>query len=401
MHYAWIIAFTGTLVVLLGHGFSRMSYSILLPPMKEGLLLTYSQAGLIGTANFIGYLCLAVVGGLIAVRFGARRTIFVSLIVMGISLFLTGLSNSFDFAFLMRLITGMGNGGSYIPMMALPAAWFASRKRGLAMGIVTVGTGTGLTILGLGLPPLMGKFGSMGWRYAWCVMGAIVFVLSFVCYYALRDNPAEKGTSMYGGEEERKGPTDVSLFSAWKDLLLEKEIWKLGSIYFMWGLSYIIYLTFFMAYLTHEMALAPAKAGRMFAIMGLCGILSGVIWGSISDVLGRRYGLVLAYLTLASSFLAFAFWQSIPGFYASAIIFGTCMSSIPAIVSAAIGDVTGGRRAPAALGFVTVFFGVGQSIGPGVAGWMRDATGTFVGGFILSGLAALLGAAGSMMLRKR
>ena len=145
-HYAWVIAFTGTLVLLISHGFGRMSYSILLPPMREALGLTYTQVGLIGTGNFIGYLCLAIAGGFLAARYGARKVISVSLVVMGISLFLTGLSNSFASAFLMRLITGMGTGGSYIPMMGLPAAWFAARKRGLATGINTIGTGLGLSI---------------------------------------------------------------------------------------------------------------------------------------------------------------------------------------------------------------------------------------------------------------
>ena len=62
-HYAWVIAWTGALVVLFAHGFGRMSYSVILPPMKKGLSLTYTQVGLIGTGNFIGYLCLAVIGG--------------------------------------------------------------------------------------------------------------------------------------------------------------------------------------------------------------------------------------------------------------------------------------------------------------------------------------------------
>ena len=74
MHYAWIIASTGTLVLLLTQGFGRMSYSVILPSMKDGLVLTYTQIGLIGTANFIGYLSLAVVGGFLAVRSRTRRT---------------------------------------------------------------------------------------------------------------------------------------------------------------------------------------------------------------------------------------------------------------------------------------------------------------------------------------
>jgi MFS family permease len=285
--------------------------------------------------------------------------------------------------------------------MGLTAAWFAAGKRGLAAGILTVGTGMGLSIVGLVLPYLIGRFGPDGWRYAWFLLGALVFVLSFVCYGFLRDTPDEKGTSMYGGEEERKGRTDVTFFSAWGEVVREKEIWKLGAVYFMFGFSYIIYMTFFVAYLTSEGGLTPQKAGGIFAVLGLFSILSGVAWGWISDRLGRRYGFLLAYLTLSLACLIFAFWRSTPGFYASAIVFGIIMSSIPAIMAAAVGDSMGGKLAPAGLGFITVIFGVGQSLGPAVAGWMKDTSGTFTWGFILSAAVALIGAGGSMTLRKK
>lgn len=63
LHYAWIIAFTGTLVTVLAHGFGRMSYSVILPSMREGLALNYKQVGLIATGNFIGYLVLGSLAG--------------------------------------------------------------------------------------------------------------------------------------------------------------------------------------------------------------------------------------------------------------------------------------------------------------------------------------------------
>jgi MFS family permease len=401
IHYAWIIAFTGTLVLLLTQGFGRMSYSVILPSMKEGLLLSYTQAGLIGTANFIGYLSLAVIGGFLAVRFGTGRTIFVSLLVMGVSLFLTGLSGSFASAFLMRLITGMGNGSAVVPMMALTATWFAARKRGLAAGILTMGTGLGLSILGLLLPYVMAQFGSDGWRYAWFLLGVIVFALSFVCRALLRDNPADKGTAMYGGTEEVKNREGVTFLSAWAEVVREKEIWKLGVVYFMFGLAYIVYITFFVAYLTSEAALTPQKAGQIFALLGLASILSGALWGTLSDVLGRRYSSALAYLAITLSFLILALWRSTAGYYVSSIVFGISLSSIPAIMTAAVGDSIGGKLAPAGLGFITLIFGIGQSLGPAIAGWLKDMTGTFAWAFVLSSAVSLMGAAGSMLLRKK
>src|SRR5271157_3554878 len=144
MHYAWTIALTGLFVVLFAHGFGRMSYSVILPYMKDALSLTYTQVGLIATGNLVGYLLFTTFGGFLATRFGPRKVISISLLVTGVGLFLTGFSHSFSFAFVTRLITGIGNGGCFVPMMALPAAWFVMRKRGLAMGIVNIGVCVGL-----------------------------------------------------------------------------------------------------------------------------------------------------------------------------------------------------------------------------------------------------------------
>ncbi|MCX5809169.1 MAG: MFS transporter [Proteobacteria bacterium] len=401
LHYAWVIAFTGALVTILAHGFGRMSYSVILPSMKDGLTLSYTQLGSIATGNFIGYLCLAIIGGFLAARFGVRRVVFISLLVIGVSLFLTGFSNSFIYAFFMRLITGTGNGGSYVPIMALPAAWFVMKRRGLATGIVSGGIGAGLFFSGIVLPPVISAFGKEGWRYAWFLLGITVFILAFVCYAFLRNNPKEKGLSIYGGEEEQKGGPKVTLFSAFKDVVVEPEIWKLGCVYFMYGFSYIIYLTFFVAYLTKEMGVAPVAAGRIFAVLGVFSIFCGVIYGWISDVLGRRYGSMIAYLTLTLSYIVFAFWNDYTGFYISAVVFGIAAFSIPTIMAAASGDAVGGRLAPAGLGFITLFFGIGQALGPAIGGYIKDATGTFTNAFILSAIVSFAGALGSLILRKK
>lgn len=401
MHYAWIIAFSGTLVTILAHGFGRMSYSVILPTMKDGLKLSYTELGSIATGNFIGYLSLAIIGGFLAARYGTRKVIFISLLVLSISLFLTGLSNSFLFAFFMRLISGIGNGGSYVPIMALPAAWFVSKKRGLATGIVSAGIGIGLSISGLMLPPIIAAFGENGWRYAWFILGILVFVFSFVCYALLRDNPSEKGLTMYGGMEETKALSKVTLFSAFREVTKEREIWKLGAVYFMYGFSYIIYLTFFVAYLTKEMGLSPHKAGRIFSVLGVFSIFCGVIYGWVSDIFGRRYGALLAYSTLAISYVLFALLRNDLGFYLSAIVFGISAFSVPTIMAAATGDALGPKLAPAGLGFITLFFGIGQALGPAVGGLIKDTTNTFSYAFLLSACVSAVGAIGSLLLRKK
>ena len=63
------------------------------------------------------------------------------------------------------------------------------------------------------------------------------------------------------------------------------------------------------------------------------------------------------------------------------------------------GDAVGHRLAPAALGFVTLFFGIGQAAGPWIAGAIADTSGSFSGAFLLAAFVAALGCIGSLLLR--
>ena len=99
IHYGWIVMGMGMLTTIGAHGFGRMAYTLILPAMKDGLHFTYAQLGLLGTGNFIGYLSLAIIGGFLAAKFGTRIVITLALILMGMTMILTGLAQSFGFAF--------------------------------------------------------------------------------------------------------------------------------------------------------------------------------------------------------------------------------------------------------------------------------------------------------------
>ncbi len=406
IHYGWIVVFMGLLTTIGAHGFGRMSYTIILPSMKDGLNFTYTQLGLLGTGNFIGYLTFAIIGGFLAARFGIRIVITIALLLMGITIILTGMANTFHFAFLMRLLTGLGNGAAYVPAMALGSAWFAMKRRGFATGIVSAGIGTGTLIAGLVVPPILAAYGTDGWRFAWYYLGGAVLIIAGICYIFIRSRPEEKGLTPVGTQEESPSTQGGRAEGAakalqWGLVYKVKQMWHLGLVYFMYGFSYIIYMTFFAAYLIKEMGMTPAKAGGLWALVGGLSIFCGVIWGGISDVLGRKKGAALAYLTLAISYLCFAFIRVEIGFYLSAIIFGITAWSVPTIMAAAAGDMVGGRLAPAGLGFITLFFGIGQALGPAVGGYIADLTHSFMGAFMLAGGVSLVGMIGSLLLRSR
>jgi MFS family permease len=393
LHYGWIVISMGLLTTIAAHGFGRMSYTIILPAMKNALNLSYTQMGWIGTGNFIGYLTMAIIGGFLAARFGSRIVITVALILMG------------------RLLTGLGNGASYVPAMALGSAWFAMRRSGFATGVVSAGIGTGMMISGFMVPPILSAFDADGWRFSWYILGGAVALISGIVYLFVRSRPDEIGLQQVGENQEKNESatpvkTEKTSFLQWTEVIKMGSVWYLGVVYFFYGLSYVIYLTFFTAYLA-DLGINQVWAGRLFGWLGALSIFCGVIWGGISDRLGRGKGSALAYLVLALSYIIYAssafFYESYEikfGFILSAIFFGLTAWSIPTIMAAAAGDFVGPRLAPAGLGFITLFFGIGQAIGPALGGYLRDVSQTFTVPFLVAAGISLIGMVASFYLKK-
>jgi sugar phosphate permease len=416
-HYGWVVIFTGMLVTIGAHGFGRMAYTLILPQMREGLGLNYAQLGLLSTGNFIGYLACAVIGGFLAARYGTRIVIPISLLLMGVTMLLTGAAQSFEFAFAMRLLTGMGNGGAYVPALALGSTWFAMRRSGFATGIVSGGSGAGILLSGLIVPAIMVSYMTEAWRYSWYYLGSFVLVIAVLSAIFLRNRPEDIGLRAVGAPPPEKPAVDDTAAAEstdpakdsqvkraaplqWGLVYRVKEVWYLGLVYSLYGFSYVIYMTFFVEFLYREIGLSQVLAGSMYALAGTLSIFCGVIWGGISDRLGRKYGAALAYLALALSYVIFAVFDSMFAFYVSLIIFGLSAWSIPTIMAAAAGDYVGPRLAPAGVGFVTLFFGVGQALGPWLGGYIADLTETFVYSFFLATAVSLLGMLCSLLLRK-
>jgi MFS family permease len=348
---------------------------------------------------------MAIIGGFLAARFGTRIVITWALILMGVTMILTGLANSFGFAFAMRLLTGLGNGAAYVPAMALGSVWFAMKRRGFATGIVSAGIGTGTLISGLLVPPILAAFGQNGWRYSWYTLGCIVLVISGIVYAFVRSRPEEKGLQQVGDEVTARSPAaapDEKKVSTlqWTGVIKMGSVWYLGVVYFFYGFSYIIYMVFFAAYLVKEMGYTQQAAGGLWALVGGLSVSCGVIWGGISDKIGRSKGAALAYLVLAVAYIIYALVKVPFGFYLSAVVFGLTAWSIPTIMAATAGDFVGPKLAPAGLGFITLFFGIGQALGPALGGYLADVTQSFTAAFLVAGGISLVGMILAFFLRK-
>lgn len=390
--YAWVVLAVSTLVVFGSLGLARFGYTMVLPSMQSALGMDNAQAGALASANLVGYLVLAVAGGALAARFGPRTVITTGLIVIAAGMALTGLARGFGDAALWRAVTGVGSGASNVPVMGLLAAWFVRRRRGLAAGIAVTGSSLALMLLGPLVPRLLDAHGAQGWRVCWFLFAAVAAGLAALAVLVLRNGPSDLN---------RAAPASASLpITGWGRVYRSKVVWHLGAIYAAFGFSYIIYLTFFTKYLVAEGGYTQAAAGNLFMIMGWLSLLCGLVWGTVSDVLGRRAAMAMVYLMHTVAFGLFAWWPSPVGFTVSAVLFGLSAWSIPAIMAATCGDLLGPRLSPAGLGFVTLFFGIGQAAGPSLAGALADAGRSLAPAMWLAAAVALAGAVSVLFLRE-
>ncbi len=380
-HYGWIIVFAGILTLFACLGLGRFTLGMLLPSMGETLNLTYSQMGLISTFNFIGYLAAVVLVHLLVERIGTRHTVAISLLLIGLSMAMISFGQGFYSILFLYLITGIASGGANVPIMGLVSHWFRRDLRGKAAGYMVIGNGLAIMLTGIMVPMINLAQGAQGWRLSWLIMGGIVIAIAVIAEILLRNSPEEMGLMPLGRH------SDFHQQHAKSD---EKERRKIvihiGSIYFMFGFSYVIYATFIVTTLVNERNMSEAFAGNIWFWIGFFSLFSGPLFGTLSDKLGRKAGLSLVYLLHVISYLLIGVFNSEWAVYVSVFLFGICAWSVPSIMAATTGDYMGPEHAVKAFGTVTLFFGMGQIIGPTLAGLIAESSGSFVSSYLMAAL---------------
>lgn len=126
--------------------FGWANYPAVLPVIVDDIGLSGTQAGIIYSAYFVGYVLAIVPLGAVADTHSARRVIGAS--AVGTGLFGVGfalLTVDVVTGSLFRLLAGACFAGVYVPGMALLADWFPPSNRGRAIGlyvgVLSVGSG--------------------------------------------------------------------------------------------------------------------------------------------------------------------------------------------------------------------------------------------------------------------
>lgn len=399
IHYGWYVIGAGTLCIFAGLGFGRFALGMLLPAMGASLQLSYSQMGMISTANFVGYLLAVLVCGHISARIGSRLLIFLALLLVAASMLLVSLAGSFITVALFYTLTGMGSGASNVPMMALVASWFGSRQRGKAAGFIVIGSGFAILLSGKLIPYLNQLRQTDGWRISWLTLGIIVLAIAIICFLVIRDTPAELGLQPFVG---KKNPQPQEDFSFGNNLapVTKKEIYHLGAIYFLFGYTYVIYATFIVTTLVQERGFSEIAAGNFWSWVGFLSLFSGPVFGTLSDRFGRKAGLIMVFSIQMCAYLLVAL--ALPGFflYLSIGCYGIVAWAIPSIMAALVGDYVGPQKTARVFGFITFIFALGQIAGPAVAGFLAEKFGSFSSSFFMAAFFAAMAVLLTSILKK-
>ena len=387
LHYGWWIVLSALLSVFISLGVGRFALGMLLPAMAENLALDYVQMGWISTANFIGYLLGALWVRQLLPRYGERVLISGALLVIIATMVGISVAAGFMTLLILYIGTGLGSGVAFVSAVALVPHWFVSRWRGRAVGFLSAGAGLAVILSGWAIPLINGALGPPGWRLGWAALAAVCLPLAIFCMLVLRSRPAEMNLEPFGGNGETAqrpappapgaGVTETAAGRAMRDLII-----RLGTVYFLFGMTYVVYLTFVVTTLVREHGMAEARAGQFWIWMGVFTLICGPLMGALSDRLGRRAGIAMAFLLQGCAYALIAQGSGNAVIYLSVALFGLSAFGVPLIITAAVADYLTPGRAVGVIGAITVIFGLGQMLGPVLAGLMAEYSGSFTPAYL-------------------
>ncbi|SDS07753.1 Cyanate permease [Halopseudomonas xinjiangensis] len=382
-----ITVLCGTLTSLVVIGFARLAYGVILPAMRADLGLSYQQAGILSTVTALCYVCFVLAGGLAAARWGAKASILFGMLTVTVGFVGLAFAANFWLVMFLKGVLGFGTAFAFAPMVSLLATWFPE-KRGLVIGCMTSGVGLGVLVSGVLVPAMFSAFGEHGWRVSWGVFaGAALFVAAMIALFVR--NPPQAKSSDAGGL-----PSDEK----WR-IYRNPRVLIVASTYGIIGMGYIVQTVFMVSYMV-ETGHSASTAGSFMAMMGLMSIAAGPLWGWVSDFWGRGNALAMCIFMVIVAMGLPLIDQTLLFFFLHFLVMGASINGLFAMIQTSATDQVAPRYIPIAFSFATLFFAIGQFLGPAIAGWLIESTGGFTAAFSFTFLVLSVGFGLTLLIRR-
>ena len=337
------LAFTGLLILAIAIGIGRFAFTPILPVMQEDFGLSLRAAGLLASANYIGYF----LGALSAIwlRLAPDAVVRGSVLAIAVLTAAMGMTQSSVAWLLLRGVAGIASAWGLIFASAWVLQGLAERKQGRLGGVVFGGVGAGIALTGM----LCVLFLRLAWSAGqiWIAMGVVALLPAWLIWHTCATAPSQRAAA-----PAAILPRD-SLHSADNIRL----IWAYGCF----GFGYIIPATFLPA-MARQAIPDPAIFGWAWPIFGTAALLSVLIAGRLSARYSYRSIWLASQLVMAVGVALPVGWSGIGGIMASALSVGGTF------VVATMAAMQEGRRVAAdptsLIAAMTAAFAIGQILGP-------------------------------------
>ncbi|TKT81089.1 YbfB/YjiJ family MFS transporter [Aquamicrobium sp. LC103] len=372
-------AVAGMLAMAVAMGIGRFVYTPILPGMMDGLGLSASDAGLIASANYAGYLLGAILAAGAWARGHERLLAMGSLAASALLAALMGLTGELASFVAIRFLAGLASAFVMVFLTTIIFMRLAQAGRSDLQAWHFGGVGLGIAASAVMTGAL--HLADAAWTASWLWAGALS-AAGFLVVLLLVD-----GDKVAVGRPQAEPP-----------LPRNAALTKIIIAYGIFGFGYIVTATFLVAIVRQGDA-GPLFESVVWLATGLAGLPSVWIWNRLA----RRFGLTAVFaagcVVEAVGVVASVSLGGYAGPLIAAVLLGGTFIAVTAI-GLQLGRELAGAAQRRALALMTAAFGVGQILGPIVAGIVADRTGSFVAPSLLAAFALVVTAAFGVAARK-
>jgi len=416
----WIIVIGAIMIqVALGAIYAWSAFTGALQSDTFAFSKTETQA--IFSAGLATFAVFTIIGGRLAKKYSPRNIALLGGVFLGLGYILASfVGASFPLKLLfLGVMGGAGIGLGYVVPIAVGVKWFPDKK-GLVSGLAVAGFGFGafIWILIANPPAVLGFKGLISGNFAVANvdMAFRIYGIAFLALVVLGSlvmiNPPQgwlpKGYKPPGEEKDGKKKFKIDLKP--KEMLHTRQFYLLWMMFFIGalaGLMVIGNIQNFATSATDGFAASMSDSqAKDIAVIGaaLClPIFNGlgrIVWGKVSDNLGRKKSIIAMCIFQGIMMLAFFYTTVNPMFfYVAAALIGFNFGANFALFPAATADSFGSENVGLNYGFVFTSYGVGGIVGPILAGMVKDAGMSYMYAFIPAAILCFV-AAGLALIYK-
>tara|TARA_B100000131_G_scaffold321287_1_gene371591 strand:- start:1625 stop:2782 length:1158 start_codon:yes stop_codon:yes gene_type:complete len=363
------LVLTGVASLTIAIGIGRFSYTPILPFMITEIGLTTTQGGLIASANFFGYLIGSLIPILPFFPKKIRNVFFLSIFICILTVFLMGFVQDLNFFIFIRFVHGVFSAFVLILGTSIILPHIQELGKIHLSTAHFSGVGLGMVFSSI-VVSLFGYYGYQ-WNDLWIAIGILSVLLSLQIIFYTPHEIELSNKNPINQQPSRFGFTLISIS------------------YCLYGFGYVAFGTFISTMARTTIGIEVTEP-YVWLIVGLSGIPSVFFWNWFSQKIGNDISLFLACSILGSGVLVSVLFNNPFGILFSSFLFGLTFIPITAMCL-----LEGQKRFPGSFivstAILTSSFSIGQMIGPYLAGFITDLTGSFYISMYFSGLTLIFG----------